>query len=563
MECRGVTGPAALLVLLAIASRTAHACQAHSECGVREGRKRWCDDTRRCRPCDQWDDGDLTASVTGKAPKECAPVPSPRPPRPPPPSPLPPQPRPPAAPLPLQPPRPLQALSPPPPRQRSSPQSKATRSHSRSTRSCSELKWQVPESEAVCGASSMGGCLTAATYLQAASRCAEQGARLCSPYELMQVTVGTGCGYDADKVKVWAVDSCGDAGSHQVVLSRKPEEWICASDQSFHAVRCCADDYVPPRRAPPPPPPASPALPPSPAPPPPLRRQRPHSPARPPPAPTERAGFRPKNTVAAAARHVVPLPPPLASPRPMRAPAPLPPPVLVHATSSQMPSSSRSPPPPPPWWLERHKKRSSSPPPSQPDDVSSPPPTQLTSGAPKHQPKQQIAHSIVNGTALPKSIGGATPPSTLSSAAPKAHAHPHAADTDPPSLSWWDSWPGFYTAAQHAWAEYASLRRALVKSAVGPSRPVSEEELMVVDLAFLCGVGLIFACFLRRLARQRTRKRSYGRYDFNDEADALVPISRSGRLTRPAPSYYEISVQERSRMRSKKKPRREGKDWFF
>ena len=552
----------ALLVLLA--SRAGDACETHSECG----RKKWCDDTNGCVACGEWSGKDLSASITGTVPLACA-VPPPRPPRPPPPLPWPPPPSPPAPPPPFR----EKPPPPPPPQRRPQPQTKGDRPQHRSAKSCSELKWKVPQGEAVCGSSSMGGCQTAATYLQASARCNEQKARLCTPYELLQATVGTGCGFDTDKVKVWALDSCGSAGSHQVVLSQKPEDWVCATDMSLHGVRCCADDYLPPRRSPPPPPPnATPTplkirrlpLPPlpldSPAPPSAVRQQRPVS-------PTDVGGSR--GSVPAPIPATQLPSPPIKSP-PLTLPS-------LHAAGSQKPHLL-SPPPPPPWWQERQKKKVSPPPPTETTPLSLPELAPLPL-PPKHHPKQgQAVDSVTNGPLIERQPQHTPTPPLVSLSEPKAHTPQHQAtrhagppttgkaapsgNASPPPRPAAAAWATFWAAALYAWTVYSAARRTLVRAAFGPSTPVAEDLLLgVVDVSLLFVVGLLITCFLRRLAWQRTRKVSYARLDFNDEADGDAPILRRAR--EPSPSYYKIAREEGAPSRTDTPRSRKQRSWFF
>tara|TARA_B100000795_G_C22676082_1_gene389825 strand:- start:112 stop:444 length:333 start_codon:yes stop_codon:yes gene_type:complete len=109
---------------------------------------------------------------------------------------------------------------------------------------------------------------------------------------------------------------------------------------------------------------------------------------------------------------------------------------------------------------------------------------------------------------------------------------------------------------------YSAARRTLVSAAFGPSTPVAEDLLLgVVDVSLLFVVGLLITCFLRRLAWQRTRKVSYARLDFNDEADGNAPILRRARG--PSPSYYKIAREEGAPSRTDTPRSRKQRSWFF
>ena len=402
----------------------------------------------------------------------------------------------------------------------------------------------------------MGGCLAAATYLQASARCDEHKARLCSPYELLQTTVGTGCGFDTEKVKVWALDSCGGAGSHQVVLSQKPEDWICASDKSLYGVRCCADDYLPPRQLPPKVPPT------------PLKMRLPPLDAPAPPSPGQRPDLRESTSAPIPAMQM--LPPPMPSP-PLTLTSP-------HAAGSQKPLSSRLlSPSPPPWWQERQKKKGSpsieATPLSLLESKRLPPP-------PKHHPKQgQATNSVTktDGPLIERQPQQTSTPPMASVSESKAHSPQHQAARHAGSLTTGKvipsenplppprqaaAWATFWAAALNAWTTYSAMRRALVSAAFGPPTPVAEVLLFgVVDLTLLFVVGLLITCFLQRLARQRTRKVSYARLDFNNEADGNVPMLRQSR--KPMQSYYKIACEEGASLRTDKPPSRKHRSWFF
>ena len=122
------------------------------------------------------------------------------------------------------------------------------------------------------------------------------------------------------------------------------------------------------------------------------------------------------------------------------------------------------------------------------------------------------------------------------------------------------AWVAFWAAALHAWTVYSAVRRTLVSAAFRPSTPVAEDLLLrVIDVTLLFVAGLLITCFLRRLARQRSRKVSYARLDFNGETNGNAPIlSRR----RPAPSYYEIAREVGPRLKDKPLSG-QNRSWFF
>ena len=300
----------------------------------------------------------------------------------------------------------------------------------------------------MCGSSSegMGGCLSYATYSEAVARCDQYGARLCNVQE-QAVVAGTGCGYDSDKVKVWAAASCGlGATHHLVMLSRKADEAECSDDASPQAVRCCADDFHRPPASPPPkfslwqtasqlrrptirpPPPRPPPQLRPPPPPPPSVAMMPSQ--SPPPPPASESSFHPTIN---ADKEDMPnrrdpwysrplmesepmppnpplsrLPPPRPPPPPPPPPPPLPPPPPPSSvTSHTAPAKAKHPrpfPPAPPPVVSIHKSpktpRPPPPPPRRsPPLMSSPPPAVAVSDVtPRHAPKQPAAKRQHDGT---------------------------------------------------------------------------------------------------------------------------------------------------------------------